>query len=101
MPDRREQAAEHLGLDQADQRQAVGGEQRVERVPGALQSGEPEADHRAQHDPVPHGVAGQTAGEQPQRSELDSLLDQADADIAQWGRPPEERRLRQGGGEHA
>jgi hypothetical protein len=76
MPDRRQNAAQHLSLDQVRQRQAGCGEQRIEGVAGALKSREAEPDGSAQHHPVAHGVAGQATGQQPQRGQLDALLDQ-------------------------
>ena len=41
VPDRGQDAAQDLGLDQIDQRQAVAGEQGVEGVAGAFEGGEP------------------------------------------------------------
>jgi hypothetical protein len=101
VPDRRQQAAQDLGLDQILQRQPLHGEQRVERVPGTLQGSEPETNGGSEHHPIAHAVAGQAPGQQPQGGQLDRLLDQPHPDIGQPGRLPQERGLQDRGAEHA
>ena len=101
MTDRGQNAAQHLGLEQVRQRQAGSGEQRVEGVAGALQSREAEPDGGAQHHPVAHGVAGQAAGEQPQRGKLGALLDEPDTNVEQSRLLTEKLRFQDGGAQHA
>jgi hypothetical protein len=101
VPDRGQDAAQHLGLDKVQQRRTAGGEQGVEGVAGALEGGEAEPDRRPEHDPVAHGVAGQPPGDQPQRGQLGRLLDQPDPDVGGAGRLAEEGRLQHRGPEHA
>jgi hypothetical protein len=101
VPDRGQDAAQDLGLDQVQQRRTAGGEQGVEGIAGALEGGEAEPDRRPEHDPVAHGVATQPPGEQPQRGQLGRLLDEPDPDVGGAGRLPQERRLQDRGAEHA
>jgi hypothetical protein len=100
VPDRGQDAPQHLGLDQGAQRRAAGGEQGVEGIAGALEGGEAEPDRRPEHDPVAHGVAGQAAGQQPQRGQLDRLLDQPHPDIGRPGRLAQEHGLQHRGAQH-
>src|SRR5262249_27592806 len=98
--DRGQDAAQQFRLDQIGQRQALDREQRVEGVAGALEGGEAEADRGSQYDAVAREVGSQTARDEPERSQLAALLDQADGDVGLQGLVAKQRRLQEGGAQH-
>ena len=58
MPDRGQNAAQHLCLDNVQQRQAIGSEHRVECITGTFERGKSQADCGAKNHSVTHTVAG-------------------------------------------
>ncbi len=98
--DRRQDAAQDLGLHQVAQREPVGGEYGVEGVSGALEGGEAGADGGAQYQAVPQAAHPQSPADQDQGGQLGRLLDQADAQVRP-GRGREQAGLQDGGAEYA
>jgi hypothetical protein len=100
MADRRQDAAQYLGLEPVPRRQAGSGEQRIEGVASAFKGREAQPDRGAEHHSVAHGVAGQATGEQPQHGELDALLDQPDTKVDRPELLTEKRRFQDRGPQH-
>ena len=100
MPDRGQNAAQYFCLDNVQQRQAIGREQRVEGIARTFERGKSQADCGAKNHSVTHTVAGQAPSEQPECGKLDCLLDQPHPKVSERGWCLQELRFQKRSPEH-